>query len=90
MRSRNKVLNNHFVEKHSQLTNSRMQMFFKIGVLKNFTQVFSRECYKIFKSSAFIENLRWLLFQFDKVSVQYWASVDFLFLIKNTMWDGFY
>ena len=29
-------------------------------------------------------------FQFDAVTLQYWASADLLLLIKNTMWDGFY
>ena len=38
-----------------------MQMFFKIGVLKNFTQVLSGEYYKMFKNRVFIENL-WRLF----------------------------
>ena len=48
-----------------------MQMFFKIGVLKNFMQVFFREYCKIFKNSIFIENLRGgSFFQFDKVIVQ--------------------
>ena len=65
-------------------------MFFRIVVLKNFTQVFAREYCKIFKNSVFIENLWWLIFQFDKVTVQYWASGDLLFLTKNTMWYGFY
>ena len=36
-------------------------MFFKIGVLKNFTHVF-QWILQIFKNSAFIENLQWLLF----------------------------
>ena len=30
------------------------------------------------------------LFQFDKVIVQHWASVDLFFLIRNTIWDGFH
>ena len=46
----------------SQFRSSRTQMLFKIVVLKNFTQVFSREYCKHFKNSVFIENLRWLFF----------------------------
>ena len=63
-------------------------MFFKTGVLKNFTMVFSCEYCKIFKNNVFIENLWWLLL-LHKVTVQHWASVNLLFLIKNTMWAGF-
>ena len=51
-------------------------MFLNIGVLKNFLQVFSREHCKIFKNTVF---------QFDKVTVQYRASADLLFLIKNNV-----
>ena len=61
-------------------------MFFRM-VLKNFTQVFPCEYCKIFKNTVFIENLWWLLFQFDKVTVKYWASADLLFSIKNAMWE---
>ena len=87
MGSRNKFP----ITSYSQFRRSRTQMFVKIGVLKNLTQLFCREYCKIFKNSVYIENLRWLLFfQFDKVTVQHWASADFLFLIKKTMWDGFY
>ena len=87
MGSRNKFP----ITSYSQFRRSRTQMFVKIGVLKNLTQLFCREYCKFFKNSVYIENLRWLLFfQFDKVTVQHWASADFLFLIKNTMWDGFY
>ena len=46
----------------SQSRSSHMQMFFKIGVLKSFTQVFSREYCKIFKNSVFMGKLWWLLF----------------------------
>ena len=60
-------------------------MFFKIGVLKNFTQVFSPEYGNNFKNSVFIEKLRWLLFFVDKVPVQHWASANLLFLIKNNL-----
>ena len=87
MRSRNKVRNNHFVK---SVQKQPYADFFKIDVLKIFTQVFSHECCKIFKSSIFIENSGGCFFQFDKVTVQYWASADLLVLIKNTMWDGFY
>ena len=59
-------------------------MFFKIGVLKNFTQMFSCEYCKTFKNSVFIGNLWWLLFSVDKVAVQYWASANLL-LIRNAI-----
>ena len=49
----------------------------------------SCEYCKIFKNSVFIENLPRVLFQFDKVTVLYWASANLLFLTKHTMWDGF-
>ena len=63
-------------------------MFFRM-VLKNFTQAFPCEYCKIFKNTVFIENLWWLLFQFNKVTVQYWASADLLLLIKNAMWEQY-
>ena len=28
-------------------------------------------------------------FQFDKVTVEHWASANLFFLIKNTIWDVF-
>ena len=89
MRSRNKFPNKHFIKSVQKQPHADSD-FFKIGVLKNFTQVFSHEYCKIFKNSVFIENLRWLLFQFHKVTVQHWASADVLFLTKKTMWDSFY
>ena len=55
--------------------------------LKAPTQEFPCEYCKIFKNTVFIENLWWLLFQFDKVTVKYWASADLLFSIKNAMWE---
>ena len=74
----------------SQMRISHSQIFFKVGVLKNFTLVFSREYYKTFKSNVFIKNPGGCFFQLHKVIVQHWASADLLFLIKNAMWDGFY
>ena len=54
--------------------NSRSQMFFKIGALKNFAifrklqhRYFSCEYCEIFKNSFSIEHLRWLLLYFLKV-----------------------
>ena len=43
---------------------------------------------KIFKNRVFIEKN--CFFQFDKVTVQYLASADLLFLIRNTMLNGLY
>ena len=65
-------------------------MFFKIGVLKNFTQIFPVNVTKFLRAAFLYKTSGGCFFQFDKVTVQYWASVDLLFLIKNTMWDGFY
>ena len=45
-------------QSQSQFRSSRRQMFFKIGALENFTQVFSSEYFKIFKNNVYIENLR--------------------------------
>ena len=90
--SRNKVPNNHFV-KSSEAAVRRCSFFNKVARLKVCTfmkrrlqHVFSCECCKIFENSIF--NLRWLLLSVS--TVQYWTSVDLLFVIKNTMWDGFY
>ena len=56
-------------------------MFFKIGALKNFTQVFSHEyC----KTAFLLKTCGGCFFQFHKVAVQYWASADLL-LNRNTM-----
>ena len=51
-----KVPHNHFVQKHSQFKSSRTQMFFKVGVLKNFTQVFSVNVTKFLRAAFFIEK----------------------------------
>ena len=51
--------------------------------------IISHRCFPVnigkFKNSIFIENLRWLFFQFDKVTIQHCASADLLFLIKNNV-----
>ena len=59
MRSRNKFPNNHFKKSVQKQPYTDV---LKIGVLKNFTMVFSHEYYKFFKNNAFIENLWWPLF----------------------------
>ena len=46
-------------------------MFFKLGVLKNFAEVFSGEYCKIFKNSIFMETSGGCFFQSDKVTAQY-------------------
>ena len=55
-------------------------------------QVFLKISYRSFpvNLAKFFRKLKWLLFQFDKVTVQCWASAHLLFLIKNTMWDCSY
>ena len=58
MRSRDKVPNYQFIK---SVQKQPYAIFFKIVALKNVTQVFSHD-YKIFKDSAFIENLQWLFF----------------------------
>ena len=65
-------------------------MFLKIGVLKNFTQIFPVNVTKFSRAAFLYKTSGGCFFQFDKVTIQYWASVNLLFLIKNTMWDGFY
>ena len=44
---------------------------------------------KFLRTTFFTENPGGCFCQFDKVTVQYWASAKFLFLFKNTTWDGF-
>ena len=58
--------------------------------LKIPTQVFSCEYCDVLRTDFLIEHLRCLLLTGDEVTVQFWASADLLFLIKKTMWDGFY
>ena len=54
------------------------------------TQVFSCEYCEIFPNSFLYRKPRGGCFcQFDKVTIQCWASLDLLLLIKNTIWDGF-
>ena len=65
----------HFSQFHDHIfRNSRSQMFFKIGALKNFAifrklqhRYFSCEYCKIFKNSFSLEHLPWLLLYFLKV-----------------------
>ena len=64
-------------------------MFFKTGILKNFTQVFSCEIAKFLKAAFLWKTSDGCFFQFDQVTGQHWASANFLFLIRNTMWDDF-
>ena len=45
---------------------------------------------KFLRASFLYETSCGSFFQFDKVTVQHWASADLLFLINNTVWDGFY
>ena len=87
----------------SQLRSSRKQMFFSKCVLKNMCwsillswnrklqqRYFPVNIVKFSRPASFIEHLRGLFCQFDEVTASYWTSADLLFLIKNTMWDGFY
>ena len=59
MQSRNKFPDNHLIK---SVENLSYVYFFKTGILKNFSLVFSHEYYKMFKGNVFIENLHWLLF----------------------------
>ena len=64
-------------------------LFNKVGE-ETSTQVFSCEYCKSFKNSFFYRAPSRCFCQFDKVSFEYWASVDLVFLVKNTKWDVFY
>ena len=61
-----------------------MQMFFSRGVLKNFTQVLSHIA-KFLQIAFLQKTFGGCFFQFDKVTVQYWASAKLLFLIRNNV-----
>ena len=72
-------------------------LFIKVAVLKvcNFMKKrlqhrpFPVNNAKFLRTAFFINTSGGYFCRFDKVNC-YGASVDFLFLIKNTMWDGFY
>ena len=45
---------------------------------------------KIFRKAFLQKTSGGCFIQFDKVTIQHWASANLLFLVKNIMWDGFY
>ena len=56
---------------------------FQPHLKRDFNKEDSCEKCQILQKALFVEHLQWLLFQFDKVTVQWWASANLLFLNKN-------
>ena len=62
------------IPSQSCFRSSHMQMFFKIGVIINFIQVFPVNIAKFLRTAFLQKPSGECFFHFDKVTVQHWAS----------------